>query len=189
MISPETVTALVGQYGLWVLAPAAVAEGPIVTVIAGWLARIGLLDLRAVFVLVVLADLAGDVVFYGLGRWVPLMPQRLRLRLGLNETRLDALAGHFHCRGGRSLVFGKLTHSAGALVLVAAGMARMPLGRFVFWNLAATLPKSALFLALGWGLGDAHALIGDWLATGSLVALGLIAALGLWSLHVRRLSA
>jgi len=188
MISPETVTALVGQYGLWVLAPAAVAEGPIVTVIAGWLARIGLLDLRAVFALVVLADLVGDVVFYSLGRWVPRMPQRLRLRLGLNEARLAALAGHFHCRGGRSLVFGKLTHSAGALVLVAAGMARMPLGRFVFWNLAATLPKSALFLALGWGLGDAHALIGDWIAAVSLALLLPIGWIGLCLLRRHRVA-
>lgn len=189
MMSADQVAALVGHYGLWVLAPAAVLEGPIVSVVAGWLARLGMMDLRTVFAILVLGDLLGDAALYALGRSLPRLPAGLRRRLGLNETRLAALAGHFRTKGGRSLIIGKLTHSAGALVLVSAGMARMPWLPFLFWNLAATLPKAAAFMALGWSLGDAHALIGDWLATGSLIGLCLILALGLWTLRHRRLSA
>lgn len=191
MFTPEDAATLVGQYGLWVLAPAAVLEGPIVTVISVWLARLGMMDLRAVLLLLVLADLLGDALMYGVGRGLlPRLPRRLRHRFGLHEARLAALAGHFRDSGPRTLVVGKLTHSAGAVVLVAAGMARMHIGRFLWWNLLATLPKTAAFAALGWVLGDAYVLIGDWLAVISAVALALLAGgAGLWHLWRRRVSA
>ena len=54
------IAALVTAYGLIVLTPLAIVEGPIVTIIAASLAGQGLLSLKAVFVCVVLADLVGD---------------------------------------------------------------------------------------------------------------------------------
>ena len=45
MIGLETVTALIAKEGLAILAPIAMLEGPIVTVIAAWLASRGLLDI------------------------------------------------------------------------------------------------------------------------------------------------
>jgi len=191
MLTPEDAATLVGQYGLWVLAPAAVLEGPIVTVVSVWLARLGMLDLRVVLLMLVLADLLGDVLFYALGRGLlPRLPRALRHRFGLHEARLAALGGHFRDNGPRTLVLGKLTHSAGAVVLVAAGMARMHIGRFLWWNLLATLPKTAGFAVLGWVLGDAYVLIGDWLAVISGAGLAiLLAAGGLWHVWRRRVSA
>ncbi len=38
--------------------------------------------------------------------------------LGLNKARLDSVVKSFDNHGGRLLVIGKLTHSAGALVLL-----------------------------------------------------------------------
>ena len=69
MFGLETVTALIAKNGLAIVAPIAVLEGPIVTVIAAWLASRGLLDVWSVSVVVILADLFGDVLFYALGRW------------------------------------------------------------------------------------------------------------------------
>jgi membrane protein DedA with SNARE-associated domain len=102
------------------------------------------------------------------------LPQRWRDRLGLNADRVEALKDHFGSQGGRTLVIGKLTHSAGAAVLVAAGAARMPAGAFLWWNFIATLPKSAVFLALGYAFGAAYAQIDAWIFRASL---GLLAVL------------
>ena len=78
----------------------------------------------------------------------------------------------------------------GVFALVAAGMARMHIGRFLWWNLLATLPKTAGFAVLGWVLGDAYVLIGDWLAVISGAGLAvLLAAGGLWHVWRRRVSA
>jgi len=100
-------------------------------------------------------------------------PQGLRRRLGRNPDRLDRLTDHFRHRGGRILVLGKLTHSAGALVLTAAGAARMPVAPFLFFNLVATVPKSLALLALGICAGHAWERIDTWIANGSWIALAL----------------
>ena len=55
------------------------------------------------------------------------------------------------------MLLGKVTHSLGALVLVAAGAARMNIWVFLGWNLIATVPKSLLLIWLGLWLGDMSA--------------------------------
>ena len=57
-----------GSYGYWALFLIAVAEGPIITVIAGFLASRGLLDVALVFAVAFLADLRRDLLLYAIGR-------------------------------------------------------------------------------------------------------------------------
>jgi membrane protein DedA with SNARE-associated domain len=177
MLGLETVTALIAKYGLAFVAPVAVLEGPIVTVIAAWFASQGLFSLWIVALVVILADLVGDLGLYALGRWGRArLPADWRIRLGLDSARLDRLAGHFDEKGGRTLLFGKLTHSIGFAVLVAAGAGRMPLGRFIWYNLLGTVPKSLFFVALGYGFGAAYAQIDNWISRASLVLLAMFLA-------------
>lgn len=185
MIGLETVTALIAKHGLAFVAPIAVLEGPIVTVIAAWFAARGLLDLWSVVLVVIAADLVGDTLLYALGRWgLGHMPPRLRARLGLDEARLAGLAGHFETKGGRTLLLGKLTHSVGFVVLVAAGVGRMKLGQFLGFNLAGTVPKSLLFVGLGYAFGSAYAQIDNWISRASLVLLVLAVAFAAsWAIY------
>lgn len=175
MFGLEAVAALLAKHGLVILAPVAVIEGPIVTVIAAWLASRGMFDLWSVATVVILADLAGDFAFYALGRWgLAVLPTGWLNRIGLGADQLSRLSGHFEARGGRTLLFGKLTHSVGFAVLAAAGMVRMPPLRFFWFNLLGTVPKSLVFVALGYGFGAAYARIDDWIARASIILLGLI---------------
>ncbi|MCE5972041.1 VTT domain-containing protein [Sinirhodobacter sp. WL0062] len=172
MIGLETVIALISKHGLTLVAPIAVIEGPIVTVIAAWLASQHLMDLWRVTLVVVLADLIGDLIWYSLGRWgLAHLPQGILRRLGLRPARLELLAGQFRKKGARILIFGKWTHSAGAAILIAAGMARMNVWRFSWVNLAASIPKSLFFVALGYGFGAAYGQIEGWIFRGSLALL------------------
>lgn len=180
MILQADITALVATYGLIVLAPVAVVEGPIVTVIASFLAAQGLLSLPGVFLCVVLADVVGDGLFYGLGRsGLGRLSPGWRQRLGLTPARLDGLVTAFETSAARILLAGKWTHAAGFAVLVAAGAARMPLWRFLWVNLLATIPKILLFMAIGYVFGSGHAQIAGWISGGSLIltAVALLAVL------------
>lgn len=175
MIGLETVTALMAKHGLVVIAPIAVLEGPIVTVIAAWLASQNMFSVWSVSVVVILADLVGDIALYALGRWgLNRMPKRWRDKLGLSRARLVSAGRHFQNRGVKTLLFGKWTHSAGAPVLVAAGIARMNIWLFMLTNLIATIPKSLAFVALGYWLGSYYGKIDSWLTKGSLILLALI---------------
>lgn len=182
MLGLETVAALIGKYGLALVAPVAVIEGPIVTVIAAWLASTGRLDLWAVIAVVILADLFGDFLAYALGRWgLARLPEGWRRRLGLRPARLRGLADHFSRKGGRTLILGKLTHSMGFAVLVAAGTARMRLGHFLWYNLLGTVPKSLFFVGVGYGFGSAYTRIDHWIGRISLILLVLLlVGIGSW---------
>ena len=171
----STIQSLVQAHGLWLLAPVTVLEGPIVTVIAAYMASLGLLNLYAVYVICVLGDLVGDAGIYALGRWGPkTLPGRWQVRLGLNRSRRYGLKDHFRDTGGRTLLIGKLTHSAGAAVLFAAGTGKMPFGAFLGWNLLGTLPKTLLFVVIGYMFGYAYSTIDNYIFRATLILAALI---------------
>ena len=164
---------LVRAYGLMIIAPLAVLEGPVVAVVSGYLGKLGLLAMPQTFAVLVLGDLLGDMVLYGIGR-----RGRARVtlpwlaRFGVTRRRLARVLRAFRAKGGRILILGKLTHSAGFAVLLAAGMARMPFARFLGLSVLATLPKVAVLLGLGWVFGAVADRVGHWLMVGGVVVIG-----------------
>ena len=175
MVAAADVLNLLSNHGIAILFPLAVVEGPIATVIAAWLASIGLLDLRQVLVCVIAADLVGDSFLYLVGRLgLDRLPYRWRVRLGLTNRRLKALTQAFHTKATRILVIGKLTHAAGFAVLIAAGAVRMRFLPFLAANFAATVPKSLALAALGYLAGSAYGRIADWIYWGSALVLGIL---------------
>lgn len=178
-MTPDTLQTFVAQHGLWLMAAAAILEGPLVTIAAGALVAKGTLGLPAVLAIATAADLTGDAALWLAGRHLRrLLPHRLRRRMARN-TALRSLRQ----QAGRVLIMGKLTHSAGAIVLLAAGMARVPFARFLGFNLIATLPKVAACTAIGWAFGHSLTQAGFWLTT--LSAACLVMALGLMALWLR----
>lgn len=175
MIGGADLLALLSTHGIAILAPLAVIEGPIVTVIAAWLASLGLLNLWEVLICVVLADLVGDSLLYLAGRFgLDWMPLGWRKSLLLNQRKLVRLIRLFQTNGAKMLMIGKLTHGAGFAVLLAAGAARMPFLPFLTVNLVATVPKSLAFVALGYLAGAAYGEISIgiyWLSLAVIVAL------------------
>ena len=169
------ITQLIAANGLWILAPLSILEGPIVTVIASWLSRIGLLDPVAAFVCVVLGDVVGDAIMYAAGRGVrldrlPLVGRFLKIPRPTLVPLVKAIRGN----SVRMLLVGKWTHAAGFAVLIAAGAARINFGLFVLVNLLASIPKSAVFFALGWTLGEAHQRVADWLSAGTAAVFSVL---------------
>ena len=145
---------LLSQYGYEVLFPIAVFEGPAATMLAGALVATGQLDAYTTFAVLVAADLVGDAVYYSLGRWGHNhLIEQIGQRLGLTHDKLQPLEVRFKKHDWKLLLVGK-TQALGSLVLYFAGAIRMPFLRFMAWNLLATFPKTALFEAAGYFLGQ-----------------------------------
>ena len=87
MAAVDTVLNTLQTHGLALLFPLAILEGPIVTVIAAYVARLGYLNIVAVYVVVVVADLVGDVVSSMIGRASHGAVPVLGPQAGLNEKR------------------------------------------------------------------------------------------------------
>jgi len=66
---------------------------------------------------------------------------------------------------------GKWTHSAGLPIMLASGAARMNFPVYMAYNVAGTLPKTAVFTLIGWFIGSAYTAVDTWIWR---VSLGLV---------------
>jgi len=175
------------QYGYSILFPITIIEGPIITVIAGFLAAQGIFNIFAVYAVVVIGDVAGDAIYYGIGRWGGLkFINRWGRFIGLNAEKLTDLENHFASHSGKTLIFGKLSHAIGAPILVAAGIAKIPFLKFINFNFWATLPKSLLLVAIGYYFGQAYAQINKYINYGSAgIFVIILALIGGYAIMVR----
>ena len=182
-MSQDSVMTLMQAHGLWLVGPMAVIEGPIVTVIAAYLAKLGFMNIWAVYAVCVLGDLIGDALYYWIGRFGPaILSDRWMARLGMTEARKLSLEGHFAAKGGRTILVGKWTHSAGLPIMLASGAARMNFPAYLAYNLVGTLPKTAVFTLIGWFIGSAYSAIDTWIwrVSLALIIAFVLALLVVW---------
>ena len=158
---------LIAHGGLLLL-PLAVIEGPIVSVIAGFLSARGYLDWYWALSLLVCGDLIGDVIYYWIGRSGRAPLAGLGRRFMRAEPSAELTHG-LRRNASRMLLIGKWTHSIGALVLMGAGMIRLNLAKFMLVNLAATLPKSGVLFGLGYFAWTYYPLLARHLLFGSVL--------------------
>lgn len=153
-ISVETVLTLLEANPYLLLFPLVLLEGPVSTVAAGLLVAAGLMEWPLAYAIAVTADLAGDSLYYGLGRGArrPGVGGVLS-RLGLTPERLGALEASFSGNAGQAILGAKVVDAAAVPVFVAAGLTKVGYRRFLGWTLAATAPKAALLMVLGYFAG------------------------------------
>ena len=167
------------HYKYLIIFPAAVIEGPIVTVVAGFLSSLGNLNFFLAWAVVVSGDVVGDIAWYGLGRFGGRgLVDRWGHYVGITSERVERLEDHFGKHGGKTLMLGKISHGVGGTILVAAGVARTAFWEFVWYNFIASIPKSLLLLLIGFYFGQALSKINSYLEFfGAItIMLGLVFA-------------
>lgn len=155
MIHPDIAQWLL-NYRYLILFPLAVLEGPITTVTAGLMSSLDLMNFYIVYVIIVAGDLVGDGLYYAVGRWGLRPLERWGRFIGIRPEKLEQVEKHFADHGGKTLIAAKLSHAVGGIVLVSAGIARIPFGKFIFFNFWATLPKTLVLLLIGYYFGNTY---------------------------------
>ncbi len=165
IFSLQNIILLLGRQKYVFLFPVAVIEGPIITVIAGFLVAQGIMTFLLAFWVIVIGDLVGDSIYYALGRWGRrLFHGRLGLWLGLDGTeKIDNFSEKFKEHGGKTLFVTKFTRGIGVVALITAGAAKFSFLRFLWFNLLGTLPKTLGLLVLGYYFGQAYSQINSYL--------------------------
>lgn len=176
-------------YGYLVFFPLTVIEGPIITVIAGFLVSLGYLNFFIIYALAIAGDLTGDMIYYSIGRWGGKRIMARGYFLHVRAEHLERIHKYFEEHAGRALLFGKWTISASAVILVAAGMARTPIRKFLWFNLIGSLPKSMAFLLIGYYFGRAYQEIGryfDYTAIAIFIIMVLAVAAYYFEKHFKQ---
>ncbi len=158
--------------------------------LAGFRAKAGALNVWLVWPAATAGSVTGALVLYGLGRWLGY--DRL-CRLASHKwfilaSRGDLARGErlFRDHGSKIVLFGRMVPIIRSVVSVPAGVAGMPIPRFVLLTAIGSGIWNALFISLGWYLQENYEVIEAWLGPVGYAVLGLIVA-GLGWLALRRL--
>jgi len=167
---------LLFRHNYFVLFPLVVIEGPVVSIIAGFLVSIGFMDLIPAYLTIVAGDLAGDVLYYSIGRYfLNTKIYKILKFFGLDSKKVGAAEETIKRNSGKILFFGKLSHAIGAPILIAAGAIKISIKEFLWYNFWATLPKSLAFLLVGYFFGHALDRLNKYLGWASLGLAAIVA--------------
>lgn len=158
--------------------------------LAGFRARAGALNVWLVWPAATAGSVAGALVLYGVGAWLGY--DRLRALAGkrwfilTSQSDLDRGERIFERHGGKMVLLGRCVPVIRSVVSIPAGIAKMPLTRFLTLTAIGSGVWNALFIGLGWILGDQWDRVQGWLGPVSYVVVGLV-VVGLAWLAVRKL--
>lgn len=151
-----TITQLFTHYGYWIIFPISVVEGPIVSIISGFFVSLKIFNPYIVFFVLVMGDLVGDSLYYIFGRygghW---FLAHFGKHIGATPERILFLEKHFHKHDWKILLFGK-TQAIGSVLLFMAGVVKVTYLRFISYNIIGTIPKTILFMMIGFYFGKTY---------------------------------
>ncbi len=151
----------------------------VVAPFCGFAAARGQMSLPGVIAAAVLGSMVGQMPWYYAGRW-------------LGEKRIEELAARhgrwmtvtprethrvfawFARHGAASVFFGRMIPAIRAVISLPAGIAEMPLGKFLAYSLAGTTIWMGGLTYAGYRLGQNYALVEKYISPGTKLVVALI---------------
>jgi membrane protein DedA with SNARE-associated domain len=129
-------------------------EGPITTAAAGFAAATGYFNPWIVLVMSIAGDLIPDTIYYYTGYFGrSAVVKKISRRQGFTQTRFDNLEKKLKNHFGKTMVALKLTPFISTVGYIFIGYLRLPFSWFTAYSAAVTVPKSIIFLLLGYFFG------------------------------------
>lgn len=131
-----------------------IAEGPIVTIIAAFLASLGFFEWHFVYILSVLGDIIGDIIFYFIGFFGgPKVLERFKKTLRIKKSSLKYLENSFKTKGAAIIFYVKISTGLSLITFVLAGTMKMKFSKFLQFSFLGGLVWSGFLVALGYFFG------------------------------------
>ena len=142
------------KYKYQAIFPVAVAEGPIITIISGFLVSRGRLSLLPVLLIVFMGDVISDSAYYFIGRGGRHIIKYLRF-LHISEERMQRLEKRFELSPWKTMILGKVSYGLGTVFMIASGASHMPWRNFLKYIFSLDFVRSSVLLAVGYYFGRA----------------------------------
>jgi membrane-associated protein len=178
----DEIIKLVLAYRYLAIFPFALFEAPLMSIVIGFFAATGQLNVYLAFGIVVLGDSIGDTALYVFGRYFRGLFERVGLRMNLSPVRVKKVLDYFGKRDRRAIVISKLVHGVGFTGLIVAGSIRVPFRRFILTCVIVTVSQSAVLAAIGLLSGVAYQSFAHWLGYLDFVVAAVF-VLGLFFLY------
>lgn len=141
-----------------------ILEGPIVTMIAAFLASLGYFNVFIVFILSMTGDVVGDIALYYIGYFGG---HRILLKvekfLKIKESIVEKLRNKFHTNGAKIIFYVKATTGLCYITFILAGTLRMKISKFIKYSVLGGLVWSTFLVIAGYFFGYAAEQISEYI--------------------------
>lgn len=142
---------LLTKYGYFILFPLAAIEGPIVSLVVGFLIYLGYLKFLPAYTILLLGDLIPDTVYYYIGRF-----GKRRKIMEKYGSRLNLIEKLWREHGRKTMFLSKLAYGLSIPFLISAGLVKMPYRKFISYAFPVTLFQYGVIMIIGYSLGHSY---------------------------------
>jgi membrane protein DedA with SNARE-associated domain/membrane-associated phospholipid phosphatase len=154
-----------------------IAPGETTVIVGGLVAGQGQISLTLLIAIVWTCAVVGDLTSYTLGRKLGRdFMVRHGARVKITEERLEQVEAFFERRGGVTILIGRFIGLVRAIAPFVAGASRMPLRKFLPYDVLGAGLWASAFCVLGYVFWQSFDTLTAWVSRG-LFAFGLVVAL------------
>ncbi len=158
-MSVDALINLILTYKYLFILPAAVIEGPVISMICGFLLRLNYFTFFSLYFVLMLGDLLGDILWYYLGyhfghRFI----RRFGKYVSITEEKIALVEKFFHRYHASILFISKITTGFGfsIVTLFTAGLVRVPFKKYILLNVSGQFIWTGMLIAVGYFFGELY---------------------------------
>ncbi|HBM15666.1 MAG TPA: hypothetical protein DD381_04890 [Lentisphaeria bacterium] len=160
----EYIYTLILTYKYWILLPIAIIEGPIISVIGGFLCAHNILNFYIVYLIIVLGDTIGDCFYYWLARiYGTKFVLKAGKYIGVTQKKMDVMGRLLRKHFVKTMLFSKGGQIAPMPAIVFSGISKINFKKFFIVTTLITIVKSFLLVLLGYYFGESYELFAKYL--------------------------
>jgi membrane protein DedA with SNARE-associated domain len=179
-------TGLAGVFALMTLESACIPiPSEAIMLFAGFNVSEGNLTLVGIVTAGVLGNLTGSLIAYAAGYYGRIELLDRNKLIHINRRHLESADRWFQRHGSATVFFTRMLPIIRTFISLPAGVARMPLGRFVFFTVAGSIPWVLMLAIVGREVGDRWDQWKDYLHYADYVVVAAV-VIGIAYLIIRR---
>ncbi len=162
------------KYRYAALFPLACFEGPIFSLVVGFLISLGYFSFFPAYIVLIFGDLVPDTVYYYIGRYGHKkdLLAKYSKRSKLLAQSVPHLSRLWHEQGRKTMFWSKLAYGLSTPFLISAGLVKLPVQKFWSYAIPVTLIQYALIMTIGYFLGNSYQSASHYIS-----GLGIVVAL------------
>lgn len=145
-------------YKYLIVIPIAILEGPIISVICGFLTTLGVFNPLLIFLIMIAGDIIGDAIYYYIGY----KGNRLFRYFNVKEAQVEKAKIYFQNNYKKAIAGSKVMWGVGTAGLIAAGALHTPYKRYFQTCALYSIAQSFIMIMLGIFFGQSYLIIGKY---------------------------
>ena len=176
LIASALILNFIQTHGYFLMFLIMIIDGPIITYVSAFVASLGIFNIYLVFILSVLGNVIGDLIYYFVGKFSR-MAFRNRYKKYFDNKKLN---DHLKNHTGKAIAIIKIIPPLPTPGLILAGAVNVPLRKFLFYSVLISIPYSLFFTMFGFYSGITFNAWLKYFKLESIIILTVVFLIVLW---------